>query len=73
MRYHNRNQTEEEKEEFAIAGEFEESKNLKELGRLLRDGKMGLGPSESPYLMLLTPESTDKRTPTEWIQPGVGC
>ena len=40
MRYHNRNTTEEEKEEFAIAGAFEESKNLKELGSLLRDGKM---------------------------------
>ena len=40
MRYHNRNTTEEEKEEFAIAGAFEESKNLKELGNLLRDGKM---------------------------------
>ena len=38
--YHNRNATEEEKEEFAIAGAFEESKNLKELGSLLRDGKM---------------------------------
>jgi hypothetical protein len=40
IRYHNRNATEEEKEEFAIAGAFEESKNLKELGNLLRDGKM---------------------------------
>ena len=40
MRYHNRNATEEEKEEFAIAGAFEESKSLKELGNLLRDGKM---------------------------------
>ena len=38
--YHNRNATEEEKEEFAIAGAFEESKNLKELGNLLRAGKM---------------------------------
>ena len=40
IRYHNQNATEEEKEEFAIAGALDESKNLKELGSLLRDGKM---------------------------------
>ena len=40
IRYHNRNQTEEEKEELTIAGTFDEMKNLKDLGTLLREGKM---------------------------------
>jgi hypothetical protein len=40
IRYHNRNATEKKKEEFAIAGSFEGSKSLKELGSLLRVGKM---------------------------------
>ena len=31
IRYHNRNQTEEEQEELTIAGAFEEAKNLKDL------------------------------------------
>jgi len=31
IRYHNRNQVEEEQEELAIAGAFEETKNLKDL------------------------------------------
>ena len=31
IRYHNRNQTEEEQEELTIAGAFEEAKNLKNL------------------------------------------
>ena len=40
IRYHNRNQVEEEQEELAIAGAFEETKNLKNLSQLLREGKM---------------------------------
>jgi hypothetical protein len=40
IRYHNRNHTEEEQEELAIAGAFEETKNVKDLSQLLRDGKM---------------------------------
>ena len=31
IRYHNRNQVEEEQEKLAIAGAFEETKNLKDL------------------------------------------
>ncbi len=40
IRYHNRNQTEEEQEELTIAGAFEEAKNVKDLSQLLREGKM---------------------------------
>ena len=40
IKYHNKNQTQEELEEFAIAGAFEEAKNLKDLGKMLRDGQM---------------------------------
>ena len=40
IRYHNRNQTEEEKEVLTIAGTFDEMKNLKDLGTLLREGKI---------------------------------
>ena len=40
IRYHNKNQTQEELEEFAIAEAFEEAKNLKDLGKMLRDGQM---------------------------------
>ena len=40
IRYHNRNHTEEEKEELTIAGAFDDAKNLKDLGTLLREGKM---------------------------------
>ena len=38
--YHNRNQIEEEQEELAITGGFEEAKNVKDLSLLLRDGKL---------------------------------
>ncbi len=40
IRYHNRNHIEEEQEELAIAGGFEEAKNVKDLSLLLRDGKL---------------------------------
>ena len=40
IRYHNRNQTEEDLEELTIAGAFEETKNVKDLSRLLRAGEM---------------------------------
>ena len=40
IRYHNRNQIEEEQEELAIAGGFEETKNIKDLSQLLREGKL---------------------------------
>mgnify|MGYP006999135220 CR=1 FL=1 len=40
IRYHNRNHTEEEQEELAIAGSFEEAKNVKELSQLLREGRL---------------------------------
>ena len=40
IRYHNRNHTEEEQEELAIAGGFEETKNIKDLSLLLREGKL---------------------------------
>jgi hypothetical protein len=40
IRYHNRNQIEEDHEELVIAGVFEEAKNIKDLSTLLREGKM---------------------------------
>ena len=40
IRYHNRNQVEEDQEELVIAGVFEEAKNVKDLSTLLREGKM---------------------------------
>ena len=40
IRYHNRNHIEEEQEELAIAGGFEEAKNIKDLSQLLREGKL---------------------------------
>ena len=40
IKYHNRNQTEEDEEELTIAGAFDEAKNLKDVKSLLRDGKM---------------------------------
>ena len=40
IRYHNRNHIEEEQEELAIVGSFEEANNVKELSRLLREGKL---------------------------------
>jgi len=40
IRYHNRNHIEEEQEELAIAGGFEEAKNVKDLSMLLREGKL---------------------------------
>ena len=40
IRYRTRWQTEEEKEELAIAEEFDDIRNIKELTTLLREGKM---------------------------------
>ena len=40
IRYHNRNHIEEEQEELAIAGSFEEARNVKDLSQLLREGKL---------------------------------
>ena len=40
IRYRSKNQIQEEKEELAIAGEFDSAKSLQDLGTLLREGKM---------------------------------
>ena len=40
IRYRTQNQMQEEKEELAIASEFDNARSIQQLGELLRDGKM---------------------------------
>ena len=51
-------------EEEIRENSIREYRTLKQkiVNELSEETDMGLGPCESPYLMLLTPESTDKRT-----------